>query len=180
MLYLFFAKVEKSLLLIRSKSLKAMVESITNGTNNKNNFKSSSVIEKISLKTKMPQDKPKTMVAKRISFNKLNGLQILYNINKPVYEVNITDRVEATSAGSLNIKEKAQTNKIFATTVIAPGKEFFNIFKKKLPFNLSLVGSNERIKDGIPIVKALVNVICIGIKGYCIFKNKNTIAKIVE
>ena len=57
-------------------------------------------------------------------------------------------------------------NIILLTIVSAGGADFFNTFFKKFPFTLSWFGSNARINDGIPIVRTLVSVNCIGIKGY--------------
>ena len=48
----------------------------------------------------------------------------------------------------------------------AGGAAFFKTFFKKLPFTLSWFGSSANTKDGIPMVKTLVSVSWIGMKGY--------------
>ena len=54
---------------------------------------------------------------------------------------------------------------IFITIVIAGGTAFFKTLGKNLPVTLSLLGSKERINEGIPIVETLAKVNWIGMKG---------------
>ena len=61
--------------------------------------------------------------------------------------------------------EKIDKIIIFITIVRPAGKALLNTFIEKFPFILSLLGSKANMKDGIPIVKQLVSVNCIGSKG---------------
>lgn len=69
---------------------------------------------------------------------------------------------------------------MFIATVIPVGIDLDITFLKKFPLTLSLLGSKAKIKDGMPIVIALINVNCIGTKGYAFPINKNINASIVE
>ncbi len=59
-------------------------------------------------------------------------------------------------------------------TVNAAGKALLIIFLNKFPLMRSRFGSNASMNDGMPIVTALIKVICIGIKGYGAVINKNS------
>ena len=65
----------------------------------------------------------------------------------------------------LNILETIITLITLTTIVSPPGIDFFNTFKKKLPFILFLFGSKARINAGIPIVIELTKLSCIGWNG---------------
>ena len=69
---------------------------------------------------------------------------------------------------------------MFIATVIPVGIDLDITFLKKFPLTLSLFGSKAKIKDGMPIVIVLINVNCIGTKGYAFPINKNINASIVE
>ena len=67
------------------------------------------------------------------------------------------------------------TEKSIENTIeIAAGNDLLTIFLNIFPLILSRFGSRASIKEGIPMVKALISVICIGINGYGagIIKNK--------
>ena len=51
------------------------------------------------------------------------------------------------------------------TTVMETGKAFEMTFLKNFPFTRSLLGSSARITEGMPMVSALMNVICLGMNG---------------
>ena len=65
-------------------------------------------------------------------------------------------------------------------TVIEAGTDLLNIFLSKLPVTLFLFGWRASTNEGIPIVRELINVICIGIKGYGIDANTKSMAKNIE
>ena len=92
-----------------------------------------------------------------------------------MYPVKITAKVEKYVESKLNILDTKDKINILNTTVKAAGIALFIIFIKKLPLILSLFGSKANTKDGIPIVKTFIRVICIGSKGYLKFKNINII-----
>ena len=104
---------------------------------------------------------------KRSDFlSKLSGLLILYISKSAVYAVIITAHVEVCVPGILSrLATKTRIN-MFTTVVIPLGIAFDTTFIKNLPLTLNLFGSNANINAGIPIVKLLINVIWIGIKGY--------------
>ena len=58
-----------------------------------------------------------------------------------------------------------RTQAIAATTIIAPGKADDKTLGKNLPVTRSELGSNARIKDGIPMVTMPMRVSCFGSNG---------------
>lgn len=104
---------------------------------------------------------------KRSDFlSKLSGLLILYISKRAVYAVIITAHVEVCAPGNLSRLAIKTSINMFTTVVIPLGIAFDTTFMKNLPLTLNLFGSNANINAGIPIVKLLINVIWIGIKGY--------------
>lgn len=66
------------------------------------------------------------------------------------------------------------------TMVSAHGRALLIMFVNRLPFIRLLLASNAKTKDGIPMVKTLVNVIWMGMNGYGVLKNRNRMASRVE
>ena len=132
------------------------------------------------LKNTTPIINPMHIEVNKNFLNKLNGLHTLNKSKKLIKDVEITHKVEIFL---LEIPMLPKTNEIRTTLItieIPPGKALFIILCKKLPLILSLFGSSAKIKEGIPIVSTLVNVICIGSNGYCMCINKKSIASNVE
>ena len=88
----------------------------------------------------------------------LKGKDTLNNTNRPANPVIITASVEISV--SLNgIKEhKTASATIFSTIVKAPGIDFRMTFTMYFPLIRSLLGSKARMKEGAPIVNALIKV----------------------
>ena len=120
------------------------------------------------------------IVPNSIAIYLLKGLLILYKNNSPVIVVRITLILLSSSYERSNISEKHDTSTMLNNTVNAAGSAFENIFIMKFPFTIDLLGSNASKKDGAPIVNAVINVNCIGMKKYfCEDKILNTISNIV-
>ena len=96
----------------------------------------------------------------------LNGLQILYKWMKPVIAVKKTQRDVSSPSSRWKTFANMVTRMILKTTVKAVGKLLLTIFNRNFPFTKSLFGSKAKIKDGMPIVKPVIKVSCIGIKKY--------------
>ena len=110
--------------------------------------------------------KSSTLTSQIIDFlNLFKGREMLYISIIPTNEVKNTVNNEYLYCEILkNSYIPTQTLSI-QITVKAAGMDFFTIFLNKLPDILSLLGSSARINDGMPIVIALISVICIGING---------------
>ena len=124
-----------------------------------------SASENISLPNIIPAANPLDINIISTFLMLFNGRDILKSKSKPVYPVKITEIVKNSSILNLKIFVANMTDKMLSTTLIAAGIDLLIIFIKKLPFILSLLGSKAKMKDGIPIVNILINVICIGING---------------
>lgn len=110
--------------------------------------------------------KSSTLTSQTIDFLSLfSGREILYISIIPMNDVkNTVNNEYLYSEIFKNTYIPTQTISI-QITVKAAGTDFFIIFLNKLPDILSLLGSSARINDGMPIVIALISVICIGING---------------
>ena len=87
----------------------------------------------------------------------LNGNDIL-NINiNPINSINITSIVDFSICDKLNIDPISSTNNTLITDVTLTGIDLYKTFFKKSPSTLSLLSSNARKNDGIPIVRELIN-----------------------
>ena len=111
--------------------------------------------------------KSSTLTSQTIDFLSLfSGREILYISIIPMNDVkNTVNNEYLYSEIFKNTYIPTQTIST-QTTVKAAGTDFFTIFLNKLPCIRSLLGSSAKINDGIPIVIALISVICIGINGY--------------
>ena len=68
-------------------------------------------------------------------------------------------RIRTVSYTHLDVYKRQATNRrTLVIMVIAPGRDFLIMLVIKLPLIRSLFGSNARIKEGIPMVTALIKV----------------------
>ena len=111
-------------------------------------------------------ENPKTIKINRAALIVLKGLHILYKWINPVIAVKKTHKEVSKPSCKRKIFVNIVTKIILKTTVNAVGKLLLTIFNKNWPFTKSLFGSKAKIKEGIPIVKPVIKVNCIGIKKY--------------
>lgn len=127
--------------------------------------------------------KPVSRVIQRANLNALNGSQSLYKKMKPEIPVKKTTKLETTSSGKLKAYLNISTIITLKTTVKAAGRLLPITFIRKLPLTMSVLGSNARMNDGIPIVNVVISVSWIGMKKYLlprmIHSSTSNIVKIV-
>ena len=100
--------------------------------------------------------------------------------NIPTVPVDITHKLEYIASDTTPNLLSIVSNIIFIIDDRAVGIALLITFGKKLPFTLSLLGSNASKNEGTPIVTILIKVSCIGIKGYVSPINKNNTASMLE
>lgn len=132
------------------------------------------------LKHRSPISIPVFMTMNSAIRRGLNGREIL---NRSIIDTAVrihTLRVEYSTSDKENIRIHITDIIILSTIVNPAGMAFFRILKRNIPFILSLFGSSASIRDGIPIVNALISVYCIGINGYGAVIKINSRARSME
>lgn len=114
--------------------------------------------ENKSFKRKIANTNAPSIAQNKAQRIQLNGKDTLNKTNRPANPVIITASVEISVL--LNwINEQRIANAIMLNTiVIAPGMDLRMTFTIYFPFTRSLFGSNAKIKEGAPIVNALIKV----------------------
>ena len=161
--YLIFAS-KRSICLLKSLSIisdKSTNIIIANPAKPKKQYSIGSVIEaneKRSFITKIANTNAPSIVKNNAHRIQLNGKETFRRTNKPANPVIITANVEISALLNGTYEHNTASITILKTMVKAPGMDFRITFTIYFPFILSLFGSKANIREGAPIVKALIRV----------------------
>jgi len=102
--------------------------------------------------------KPANKASHKVNLNVLNGSHNLYKKIKPDIPVRKTTKLDTTSSGKSKANLNISTMMTLNTTVSAAGTLLPITFIKKFPLTISVLGSNARMNDGIPMVNVVIKV----------------------